>query len=285
MRLLFLCAFLVSIAHSSLSQQLHKELEFLNYLINTRNYNDAEELLKNIKPDTQSERDSINYLTGKIHYLNQNLDLAVDHFNSLSNSRILPIYTYGKFYNALCKAYQGKYESGLTDLNMLNINDSLLINLKKLELGGMYLLQRDLNRFNSVSESFRGNYYQTSTQEKSLLQIGKDISERKEKSPFVAGFMSAIIPGSGRMYAGKTGMGIATLLTTAILGLQTWEGYDKDGIDSPRFIIFGSLFSLAYVGNIWGSVFTVKISNNDFNQAVNNKILIDLHIPLRNIID
>ncbi|QSE95994.1 TM2 domain-containing protein [Fulvivirga lutea] len=285
MRLLFLCVFLFSIAHSGIGQQLHNELEFLNYLMNTRNYNDAEVLLNNIKPDTQSEMDSVYYLTGKIHYLNQNLDLAVNEFNKLNNSLTKPIHSYSKFYNALCKAYQGKYESGLTDLNSLSLNDSLLINLRKLELGGIYLLQRDLKSFNDISTSYQGNYYQTSSQEKSLMLIGEDLSQRKEKSPFVAGLMSAIIPGSGRMYAGKTGMGIATLLTTAILGLQTWEGYDKDGIDSPRFIIFGSLFSLAYVGNIWGSVFTVKISNNDFNKAVNNRILIDLHIPLRNIID
>lgn len=285
MRYLFICAFIVSICNKVHCQDLKKELGFLEYLINTRNYNDAEVLLSNISTDNQDQVDSLNYFKGKTYYISQELDLAVSHFNLIQNTKNSIIYTNSKFYNALCKGYQGKYESGLEDLNSLQLKDSLLINLKNLELGGLYLLDRDFESFNNIKSEFDGKYYQTSEQENSLLQIGNDLSIRKQKSPLIAGLMSAIIPGSGRMYVGKTGMGIATLLTTTILGLQTWEGYEKDGIKSARFIIFGSLFSLAYVGNIWGSVFTVKISNNEFNNTVNNKILIDLHIPLRNIIN
>ena len=85
------------------------------------------------------------------------------------------------------------------------------------------------------------------------------------------------------MYAGKVGQGIAGLLSTSLFGLQAYEAYRKDGLNSARFIIFGGLFSAFYVANIWGSVFTVKLRRDEFNNAVNKAILVDLHIPLRTI--
>jgi hypothetical protein len=37
------------------------------------------------------------------------------------------------------------------------------------------------------------------------------------------------------------------------------------------------------VGNIWGSVFTVKIKKREDEQLVRQKVLLDLQIPLRTI--
>lgn len=267
---------------SSFSQHLYQNLSFFNYLINTRNYEEAGLLLNTLKDTKATTIDSINYYKGKVFYLNQNLPEATVSFNKLSHSNH-PLYTQGSFYNAFCKSHIGEYNSAKNDLNQLTLSDSLLINLRKLELAGIYLLDRDLNAFDDISTTFDHKYYQTSTQEKSFLGIRNDLDNHKRKSPFLAGVLSAAVPGMGRIYAGKTGLGIGTLLTSAVFALQTWEGYRKDGVKSARFIIFGSIFSIFYVGNIWGSVFTVKISNAEFNEAVNHKILVDMHIPLRSI--
>ena len=71
-------------------------------------------------------------------------------------------------------------------------------------------------------------------------------------SPWVAGMMSVVIPGSGKIYAGKTGQGIITFIQNVALGVQAYEAYRRDGWKSPRFLIYGGLFSFFYVGNVWG---------------------------------
>lgn len=282
MRKYYLVLFITALPYLSFSQELNKNLGFYNYLINNRNYEDAILLLSTLEATNAAERDSLNFYKGKAFYFNQNLAKASEYLD-LVTATSLPFKREAYFFNAFSKAHIKKYDPAIGLLNDLTLQDSLYIGLKQVELAGIYLLKRDLDSFDEVATSFDQKYYQFSTEEKSLLRIRKDLEEHKRKSPFLAGLMSAIVPGSGRIYAGKTGLGIGTFLTTAVLGLQTWEGYRKDGIESARFIIFGSIFSVLYVGNIWGSVFTVKMVNNEFNDAVNHQILIDLHIPLRNV--
>jgi len=99
----------------------------------------------------------------------------------------------------------------------------------------------------------------------------------------LAAFYSAIIPGSGKIYAGRLGDGLSSFFIVSSLGLITAENWYKAGIKNPKTIFFGSLFSVFYVGNIWGSYFSVQIQNDEFNHEMDHKILFDLHIPLRTI--
>ena len=85
------------------------------------------------------------------------------------------------------------------------------------------------------------------------------------------------------MYVEKPGQGIYQLIIATILGLQTWESYRKDGAESARFIIYGSLFTSFYIGNIWGSTIGVKLYKNEIKKTVDNAILLDMHIPLRTL--
>lgn len=266
------------------SQSFSDNMAFFQYLINTRNYTDALLLLENTIPSNQDQQDSLNFYFGKTFYLDQKLYDASEYFDKAIESE-LSFLNEARFYNAFSKMHINEIDKSIAILNETTVNDSIHFHLKNFQLSGAYLLQRDFKQFDLLANNYTKKYYQLSTQESSFLDIRNDLKERKSKSPVLAGVMSAIIPGTGRIYAGKTGLGIGTLLTNAILGLQTWEAYRKDGVESARFIIFGSLFSVFYVGNIWGSVFTVKIANEEFQDAVNHKILVDLHIPLRTIFD
>lgn len=104
----------------------------------------------------------------------------------------------------------------------------------------------------------------------------------RHRSPVLAGVYSALVPGLGKWYAGKKKQGIAAFLPVIGLAALTYEAYRKDGVKSARFIGFGTLFTIFYVGDIWGSTLAVKIRRNEFNKEYDNKILFDMHIPLRN---
>jgi hypothetical protein len=97
--------------------------------------------------------------------------------------------------------------------------------------------------------------------------------------------MSAIIPGSGKLYAGKTGEGIATMIATTGLGLITWENLRKLGFNHAKTIVFGTFFAATYISNIYGSVISVKIIENEYQDVIHNQILFQLHIPLRNFFE
>ncbi len=280
-KVLFLAA-LSFICTESSGQQLSENLNFLDYLIINRNYSDAIFLLDQINPKNESQRDSVNFLFGKTYYLNQELDKASNYFDKLRDTN-LPLRTETSFFNAFCAANILDYSKSQALLASIETNDSLKLGLKNLEIAAINLLSRDLKSFDNNASQFQYKYFQYSQQEKSFIDIRNDLASRNKKSPLLAGIMSSIVPGSGKIYAGKVGVGIGTMLTTTVLGLQTWEGYRKDGAESARFIIFGSLLSMFYISNIWGSVFTVKFANKEFDEAVNYKILVDMHIPLRTI--
>lgn len=97
--------------------------------------------------------------------------------------------------------------------------------------------------------------------------------------------MSAIVPGTGKIYVGKPGEGIASMLATVGFGLITLENYKKLGLNNFKTIFFGSIFAANYVSNIYGSVISVKIIENNYRDGIRNQILFQLHIPLRNFFE
>lgn len=64
-----------------------------------------------------------------------------------------------------------------------------------------------------------------------------------KKSPALAGLYSALIPGMGKVYIYKPKQGFNMFLANAVLAVQAYESYRKRGVESARFIVFGSAFS------------------------------------------
>ncbi|MCZ6473385.1 MAG: hypothetical protein O6934_08080 [SAR324 cluster bacterium] len=73
-----------------------------------------------------------------------------------------------------------------------------------------------------------------------------------EKSPALAGTLSAIVPGSGSFYVGRHGEGALTLFVTALLIAGAVESFeeDKDGLG----VVLGSLGIAFYGGGILAAV-------------------------------
>lgn len=106
-------------------------------------------------------------------------------------------------------------------------------------------------------------------------EISKSYNAYKKvlrKSAFVAGTMSMVLPGTGKMYYGQRRQGWNFLFANAVLGIQAYESYRKAGIQSARFITFGSLFSLFYIGNIYGTVKGLKKSRADHKRQLHYEI-------------
>jgi TM2 domain-containing membrane protein YozV len=106
---------------------------------------------------------------------------------------------------------------------------------------------------------------------------------KPQKSAFVSGLLSAVVPGLGKMYVGQKKEGITAFLTVVPLGLLVFENVYKTGWNKPQTIVVSGLFSIFYIGNIFGSIYSSKAYYQNQNEKFNNEIFSNLYFPLRRV--
>jgi hypothetical protein len=262
--------------------QFSKELRFAQYLQDKDAGAEAIHVLEQVDTAglSQSQKDSLFFMLGWAAYSLRQLDKSIGALLKVSPG--YGQYSKSRFFSAYCQAFQGRTDSAVDVLQQLSLSDSTAQELRSLQLAGMALLRRDYQAFPVQQRQFKYSSY-IMTREEQRMQLYYDkLKGFKHKSPLLAGVYSALVPGMGKWYAGKKKQGIAAFLPVLSLAALTYEAYRKDGVKSARFIGFGTLFTIFYVGDIWGSTLAVKIRRNEFNKEYDNKILFDMHIPLRN---
>ncbi len=256
---------------------------FIEHLINRGYYKEVVHLLdetgyKNLSPALQ---DSLNYMKGWSLYSLKELNRSAKILNRVTPPS--PFYHKSRFFAAYNHAHLANYEKALETLNNIKTTNENYHNLRHFEKSGIALLQRDYKTFRQQFEKTDTAYYPIAKSSRNMKRYARTLKTHNKKSPWVAGMMSALVPGSGKIYAGKTGQGISSFLTVGGMGFVTWENYRKNGWKDFKTLFFATVFSAFYAGNIHGTVMTVKITENEFQKEYDNKILFHLHIPLRNV--
>jgi hypothetical protein len=85
-----------------------------------------------------------------------------------------------------------------------------------------------------------------------------DFVRYNKRKPWVAGLLSAIVPGLGKLYNGRPRSFRGSLLANAFFGAQMYEAIRKKGIKNPYSIISTGIFSVFYLSNIYGSYYDLK---------------------------
>jgi TM2 domain-containing membrane protein YozV len=85
-----------------------------------------------------------------------------------------------------------------------------------------------------------------------LRKTFRSYKKAVNKKPVLAASMSALLPGLGKIYAGKTISGLSALLINSAYALQGWESYNKLGIRHPLTIFNAAAFTIFYFSNIYG---------------------------------
>jgi hypothetical protein len=228
-----------------------------------------------------SGKDSIHYMKGWSHYALKQLEPSARELNQVTRNS--PFYHKARFFAAYNQIHLERYPLALASLDDIQTEKAELQSLRHFQKAGIALLIRDFDRFEREFQQVDTSYYPLAKESAKISQYATTLESHRAKSPVLGGIMSSIIPGSGKIYAGQTGEGISSLLTVGGLGLVTWENYQKRGMKDWRTLIFGAAFSAFYVGNIYGTVFSIQIAEDEFQQEYDHKILFNLHIPLRNV--
>jgi tetratricopeptide (TPR) repeat protein len=254
------------------------DLKFIDHLVKTGCFEEALYLLDSRGCLLFQMNDSVNYLKGWSLYSLDSLESSSEYLLKINTESSL--YLKSHFYAAYNYSQSGNYEKAMDVLDKINLNSENLISLKNYQIAGIKLLQGDIPSFEEWFNRSNGIHSEIIKSSNDLRNISEGMKNHKDKSPLIAGLLSGIVPGSGKLYAGKKGEAIAAFLSTATLGFVTWENYRKDGLKDFKTLAFGTALAVSYISNIYGSVFTVRILKTEYNENVKSSILFNLHIPL-----
>lgn len=257
MRVYFL-SLLISISaysQSNLLKTAEKIKLFADYLFCEHDYLRAAE--EYISLGDSSLTDTIIYKIAKCFSFIEESQKSLEYFHRISSSSLLfddAIRETGKIY------YMLKDTLSLNKLiSQTNNSFSELTKLKialKLERNQI----EDITRFFSDSDEDFNVFYEFYQK-----RLNPDY-----KSESIAGILSAIIPGSGKIYTKEYGDGITAFVLTGLFSYLAYDNFKKD--HNFRGYLFTSIAVGFYLGNIYGSVASAQI----FNAKVNFSFIEDL---------
>ena len=226
--------------------------------------------------------DSLHYLRGWTHYSLSDFKRATEEFQRVGVG--CEFYPKSAFYGTISHLTLGNREEAKNSLNNFAATPqaSAYKELLAFERAGIALLEGDTKAYNTLQQEFTYTNFALAEQQRIFDEIAAQ--QPRNLSPWVAGVASAIVPGLGKIYAGNLGEGVASFLMVGIFAGLTAESWVKAGTPNNwRTITYGTIGSLLYIGNIFGSVASVKIYYEEFETSRSGAVMYGLHIPLRSI--
>jgi len=262
--------------------QFDHEISFARHLMGRGHYKEALFVLEDLEPGRNSQKDSLNFLLGWILYGQKDLETSAKYLTKVSNDS--PFFHQSLFFAAYNHAYLNHTNISDELLSSFDLSsDSRLFYMRNFQYAGLALLDRDLEKFQMLNKKLNNDFILTQSEETNFVSYYGQIKNHPQKSVYLAGLMSMLVPGAGKIYAGKTSEGIANFLYTGALLATTYDLYTSFGVKNPFFIISAIISGVFYTGNIWGSMVAVKRVKNEFNDEIDQRILLDMHIPLRKL--
>ncbi|GAB5537998.1 MAG: hypothetical protein Salg2KO_01010 [Salibacteraceae bacterium] len=266
------------------ANRFSSNLRFAQYLITQELYNDAEFLLMGLASDSSvsnDKMDSATYLLAWLQYFQRDFDEALYITSRISNES--SIYNTSAFLGATCYLYLEQFEKSKEIYeNLTELSDGEEA-VRMLNLAGIALLTRSYAEYDSINNLLPQNNYLIATETRSLESYANDMTSYKRKSPFLAGLLSAIVPGLGKYYVGYRGTPFGALTLNVPLAAIAVETLIITGWTGIPFLIAAPLFGVFYLGNIWGSALSPYAHQREFYDEMDHNILYDLHIPVRRL--
>lgn len=263
------------------------DFNFIIHLSKNKLFTEAETVKQKMFSDSTLHplyKDSVNFYLGMEYYKEKNKEKAIACFKSISDS----VFFYFKSrYLAFEMELEGNnLDSASSILNSIYETTSNDLNeLQKFESLGSLLLYKNIKKFDSLSSSITFSNPIILTEFNNLKNYSEIQKKIKRKSPFVAGALSAVVPGLGKVYAGNNGQALASFLTCAVFGAVAAENYYRLGITHPQTLFFTGVFGVFYVGNIWGSSLSVQLVKREKELENKHNILVGLKVPIHKFFD
>jgi tetratricopeptide (TPR) repeat protein len=267
------------------SQNCYK---FAEYLFDNNDYSAAAEeyLRSGINSESEHMPDSLLYRIGQSYQMAGDYEKSRIYFQQLLGMCPASIFHDASCYRLACALLeQKKYKESLryidSSFEMLSVQTwkQRMHLLAGLDLLYSKQWKKADAYFVSAVEVI------PATKEDSISDILHTVCDKgvnlHYKSPAAAAVLSGILPGAGKVYAGRAGDGLISFLVVSLSGWQAYQRFASDGKSSVPGWIFGCLAGGFYLGNIYGSAIAVKMANEKQENALINKIEVDVHWDLK----
>ncbi len=215
--------------------------------------------------------------------LGEQYSKSIELFSTLINEYPGQEYSIVAAYNiGDCYRLDGDYEEALIQFNAFveDYPDHPLADKAQWNSAWIYI---DMEDYPSAKDHLflvrESSTYQSSAQE--LASAIEELPHLPRKSPRLAGFLAAVIPGSGHLYTGEKKQALFTFFTNALLIFGTYEAFNRDLYVAGGFL---SIFALNYYsGNIFGALNSAHKYNRRVKDAYleGYKLRYELSINLR----
>ncbi len=95
---------------------------------------------------------------------------------------------------------------------------------------------------------------------------------RRRRAPWLAGALSAAVPGLGRVYLGRWQDGLMSAVLVGVPAGFAASGFAANGVSSVRGWILGTLAGVLYVGNVYGSYVGVGVEERDAERRLQAEV-------------
>lgn len=265
---MFQCIHTLNYSQTSLIQKLIKndffdEAEYLN-----------DSLLKK-----EPNSDSLLYFKAYINLKKFSFNKAIEFSNQLKDSTILKSKIFAHIaYLALSKKVFN------VNLNYKQLYDTTYIEQLKIIALAKLIIEKKYMEFEELYKSTKFKNDMNSLCAYNLWTLSYNYQNTKLKKPFIAGALSAIIPGLGKVYSGKKHEAISVFVPFVISGAQATEGFIKKGFRSWHFYVFGTITTGIYLSNIYGSANAAKRKNKETNEELYINILAFIEPAFREVV-
>lgn len=187
----------------------------------------------------------------------------------------------GKYNNALEKFINLKSNSVFYEKSKREYFKTFLLAEKYTDLQSRLSIKNtnDFQRLLYLSYLFSGtdlpnqqNFLKifSSNEKENILNFYNHKKNPPHKSQLLSGILSAIIPGSGKIYLDKIGDGIVAFLATSVFTFLAYDNFAND--HNFRGWLFSGLGFFFYAGNIYGSVVAAQIYNAEIDYQYNSNL-------------
>ena len=261
------------------------DFQFGNYLIGKGLMRDALTLTHDLADDyTPAALDTMRYLRGWTLYHTERFAPAATAFSQVGTTS--PLYAKSALFGVVCDVESGNLAGAKQRLDNFATTPAgaLHSEIVAFERGGVALLEGDKAEYDRLRQHFTYTTPALAEFQHELDRIAD--TPAPYRSPLVAGLASAVVPGLGKIYAGDLGGGVASFLLVGAFAALTADSWHKAGTPHNwRTITYGTIGSLLYVSNIFGSVASVKAYYQNFEEINRQAVMVSIHIPLRNLFD
>lgn len=254
-RIIFIIILFSQIIHS---QDLHSPQNrklFADHLFCTQDYLRAvfeyEEYLKYYDNDTVIFKTALGY--SKLEYYQE----AGERFNKLPGQS--EFYYSSRLELLKSKILAGEYISALE-----NVSDDLTVNeLKLMSLSNLLSKDNFLIK-NKILIPFSDD------EKNDILNFYNRKTDPPYKSPVLAGVLSTLIPGSGKIYSGQISEGITSFILNGLFAFLSYNNFKNH--HNFRGWIFAGAGAFFYAGNIYGSAAAAQLYNAGIEYESNQNI-------------